>query len=118
MALILIRGLSNKKILNSLADIERHANLKIVGSPKILNKKYTDKIASNILGKPLRTKSLVAAGVYVDESTTSSIMAIKKIHPPAHLIVVSDEYADFDSLNEKMKSAPKFKGYYSSKTKK
>lgn len=115
MALILIRATSNKKILNTLADLERHADLKILGNPKILKKEHADEIAENILKIPLKTKTIVAVGVHVEESTTLSIMRVKKIHPPAHVIVISDEYSDFEKLSELMNKAPKFKGYYSNK---
>ncbi|WP_263641037.1 DUF356 domain-containing protein [Methanobrevibacter arboriphilus] len=45
-------------------------------------------------------------------------MQIKKIHPPAHVVVVSDEYKEYSSLNEKLDEAPIFRGYYSNKAQK
>ena len=44
-------------------------------------------------------------------------MQIKKIHPPAHVVVVSDEYDVFNQLKNKLDHAPEFKGYYSHKIK-
>jgi len=115
MALILIRANSQGKILNALADIERHANLKIAGKPKILNPQVADKIAKGILKQNLRTKCEIAALVKVLEDTTRSIMHIKKIHPPAHLVVISDEYKEFKELNHMYNKLPVLKGYYSPK---
>ena len=35
-------------------------------------------------------------------------MQIKKIHPPAHVVVVSDEYDVFNQLKNKLNNAPDF----------
>ena len=110
MALILIRGENNSKLLNAIADMERHGNLNLATKPKIIDAKFADSLVEKILNSKLRTSSKVATAFFVKEDITLSIMQIKKIHPPAHVVVVSDEY---DVLN----NAPDFKGYYSHKAK-
>jgi len=117
MALILVRGENNSKILNAIADIERHANLNISGNPKKIDSKFADLLVEKILKSPLRTKSKVATAFFVKEDTTFSIIQIKKIHPPAHIIVVSNEYEEYGILKEKLKNTNDFKGYYSNKNK-
>jgi len=117
MALILVRGENKSKILNAIADIERHANLNISNNPKKINSDFADLLVEKILKSPLRTKSKVATAFFVKEDTTYSIIQIKKIHPPAHIIVVSDEYNEYNELREKLKSSSSFKGYYSNKNK-
>ena len=82
MALILVRGESNSKLLNAIADMERHGNLNLMTKPKTL-----------------------------------SIMQIKKIHPPAHVVVVSDEYEGYDELEALLKSSNVFQGYHSHRAK-
>ena len=72
MALILIRASSQGKLLNAIADIERHATLKIAGKPKIIDVKIADEVAENIIKQKLRTKSKIAALVSVLEDTTKS----------------------------------------------
>jgi hypothetical protein len=42
-------------------------------------------------------------------------MAIRKTHPPAHIIVVSEEYPEFKVLNDTFYKLKEFEGYYSSK---
>jgi hypothetical protein len=101
MALILVRGENKSKILNAIADIERHANLNISNNPKKINSDFADLLVEKILKSPLRTKSKVATAFFVKEDTTYSIIQIKKIHPPAHIIVVSDEYSEYNELREK-----------------
>ncbi len=115
MALILIRANSQGKLLNALADIERHADLKIAGKPRMLNPQIADKTAKGIIKQNLRTSCEVAALVKVLEDTTKSIMQIKKIHPPAHLVVISDEYKEFEEIKQTYNRLPVLKGYYSPK---
>ncbi|MCE5214290.1 MAG: DUF356 domain-containing protein [Methanobacterium sp.] len=117
MALILIRSDNQKKILNALADLERHAKLHIKGKPKKLPPKLADEVLERILKQKLRTKSKWAVMVQVEEDITQSIMQVKKIHPPAHLIVLSNEYEDYSHLKITFKNLPPFKGYYSLKSK-
>lgn len=117
MALILIRGENNSKLLNAIADIERHAKLNLTTKPKRIDANFADKIVEKILKSSLRNTSKVATAFYVKEDITLSILQIKKIHPPAHVVVVSDEYEGFDELNERLEKAANFKGYYSSKSK-
>lgn len=115
MALILIRADNQGKLLNALADIERHANLKIAGSPKIINPQIADRIAKGILKQDLRSKCEISTLVKVLEDTTKSIMHIKKIHPPAHIVVISDEYNEFEEIKQMYNRLPPLKGYYSHK---
>ena len=115
MALVLIRGENNSKILNAIADVERHAKLNLTTKPKRIDAKYADKIVENILKAPLRTKSNVATAFRVKEDTATAIVQVKKIHPPAHIVVISHDYADYKELNKTVNNAPIFRGYYSGK---
>ncbi|MCK9152124.1 DUF356 domain-containing protein [Methanobacterium alcaliphilum] len=117
MSLILLRADNQSKLLNSLADLERHAGLKINGKPRLLENEYADKLAESIINRKIRKKSRVSVVIRVQESDTHSIMQVKKIHPPAHIIVVSSEYSEFSELKDKMRDAPTLKGYYSHKDK-
>ena len=102
MALILIRGENNSKLLNAIADMERHGNLNLATKPKIIDAKFADSLVEKILNSKLRTSSKVATAFFVKEDITLSIMQIKKIHPPAHVVVVSDEYDVFNQLKNKL----------------
>jgi uncharacterized protein len=117
MALILIRAEDQGKLLNTIADIERHAGLKLAGKPRIVNPKKADEIAGNILKQHLRSKSNIAVLIRVEDDTTKSIVQIRKIHPPAHVIVISEEYSEFKALMEAFHGLIYLKGYYSHKNK-
>lgn len=115
MALILIRGESNAKLLNAIADMERHGNLNLMTKPRVIDADFADSLVENILGSKLKTKSNVATAFFVKEDTTLSIMQIKKIHPPAHVVVVSDEYEGYQKLVNLLDDSDVFKGYHTNK---
>ena len=115
MALVLIRGENNAKILNAIADVERHAKLNLTTKPKRIDANYADKIVEKILNAPLRTKSKVATAFRIKEDTATAIVQVKKIHPPAHIVVISNDYNDYKELNKMVDNAAVFRGYYSGK---
>ena len=117
MALILIRGENNSKLLSAIADMERHANINLVTKPKVIDSNFADSLVEKILNATLKTKSNVATAFFVKEDTTLSILQIKKIHPPAHVVVVSDEYDGYSQLKNMLDTADDFKGYHSNKAK-
>lgn len=117
MALILVRGENNSKLLNAISDMERHGNLNLISKPKVIDANFADSLVESILNSTLRTKSAVATAFFVQEDTTLSIMQIKKIHPPAHVVVVSDEYDGYNKLEKLLDEAPLFQGYHSHKAK-
>ena len=98
MALILIRGENNSKLLNEIADMERHGNLNLATKPKIIDAKFADSLVEKILNSKLRTISKVATAFFVKEDITLSIMQIKKIHPPA--LYIRTSYYFFLSSND------------------
>lgn len=117
MALILVRGENHSKLLNAIADMERHGNLNLATKPKVIDADFADSLVESILNSKLRTKSNVATAFFVKEDATLSIIQIKKIHPPAHVVVVSDEYDGYDELVNLLEDAPAFQGYHSHKAK-
>jgi hypothetical protein len=115
MALILIRGENNSKLLSAISDMERHGSLNLVTKPKVIDAGFADSLVENILNSTLKTKSNVATAFFVKEDTTLSIMQVKKIHPPAHVVVVSDEYEGYAKLENLLDEADNFPGYHSHK---
>ncbi len=118
MALILIRAMNKKKALNVLADLERHAKLTIDGKPKIVSLDKVYDVTKRVIKQKPRDDIKVPILVQVKEDTTVSIINIKKTHPPAHVIVISEEYPEYPELIEEFKKAKVFDVYYSSKKKK
>ena len=117
MSLILVRGENNSKVLNAIADMERHGNLNLVTKPKVIDASFADSLVESILNSKLRTKSNIAVAFFVKEDATLSIVQIKKIHPPAHIVVVSEEYDAYNKLYNLLDTAKSFEGYHSNKAK-
>ena len=113
MALILVRGENKSKLLSAISDMERHGNLTLVTKPKVISAEFADSLVEQILKSKLKTKSNVATAFFVKEDTTLSILKIKQIHPPAHIVVVSQEYRGYDELKEKLTIAHDMDGYQS-----
>ena len=113
MALILIRGENKSKLLSAISDMERHGNLTLTTKPKVISAEFADSLVEQILKSKLRTKSNVATALFVEEDTTLSILKIKQIHPPAHIVVVSPEYKGYDELEKKLEIAHNMDGYNS-----
>ncbi|MBR0473325.1 MAG: DUF356 domain-containing protein [Methanosphaera sp.] len=115
MALILIRAMNKKKALNCLADLERHAKLNIIGKPKSVSLEKVYNVTKRVIKQNPRDDIKLAILVKVEQNTTDSIMQIRKIHPPAHVIVVSEEYPEYKELMDDYNKSKVFDGYYSSK---
>lgn len=115
MALILVRGENNSKLLSAISDIEKHAELNLISKPKAIDSDFADSLVESILNSKLKTTSNVATAFFVKEDTTLSILHIKKIHPPAHVVVVSDEYDGYEKLDMMLDNAKDFSGYRSIK---
>ena len=113
MALILVRGENKSKLLSAISDMERHGNLTLVTKPKVISAEFADSLVEQILKSKLKTSSNVATAFFVKEDTTLSILKIKQIHPPAHIVVVSQEYKGYDELKEKLTIAHDMDGYQS-----
>ena len=115
MALILVRGENKSKLLSAISDMERHGNLTLTTKPKVISAEFADSLVEQILKSKLKTNSNVATAFFVKEDTTLSILKIKQIHPPAHIVVVSQEYKGYDELEEKLTIAHDMEGYQSYK---
>lgn len=115
MALILIRGENNAKLLSTISDMEHHGELTLTTKPKVIDASFADSLVEGILNSKLKTRSNVAIAFFVKEDTTLSIMQVKKIHPPAHVVVVSNEYGAYSKLEYVLNSADDFNQYHSGK---
>lgn len=112
MALILIRAQERRRLYNAISDLIRHAQLNIIGRPKYVNPQLADQWAGKILEEEIRSQANEAAMIKVREETTPSIKKLQRIHPPAHILVLSDEHAGFEDIKNKFVELPYLKGYY------
>ena len=55
MALILVRGENNSKLLNAISDMERHGNLNLITTPKVIDAGFADSLVESILNSKRAT---------------------------------------------------------------
>ncbi len=76
--------------------------------PKRLEPSFADSILVNVMKSPLKGGCVAAAVVPLMDSASAAIGRLKKIHPPAHVIIVSPRheiYHDYftERFEEKVK---------------
>ena len=115
MVLLLIRGDNYEKIKNALADIHRHAKLTIDEKPKVMVPEAADELLKYVLGS-IKKPCVTACLVKIKENAPRAIDKIRKIHPPAHIIVISEKHEPYQYLLDDFPKMPPLKGYYKSKS--
>jgi len=109
-----IRADDTSKLKTALADLERHGDLTFVDMPKELNPDFADRILLDVMQlrkDELRWECKAAAIVPLHDSAGAAIDMLKKIHPPAHIIIVSSRHAVFNELLESVETLPTLEGY-------
>ena len=111
MALILIRGETISKIVNSIKSLEIQGNFSLSNNPVVIDPVVADSIVERILNSKIRTKSNFAVAFFVREGDSSSIVKIKNIRPPAHVVVISEKYDSYSQLNRLIRTGNVFTHY-------
>jgi hypothetical protein len=93
-----IRAENNIKVNVALRDLVRYGHLNFDDSPKKLDPKEADKVLEDVMHTNLRKNCNSAAVVPLGDHASSAIGRLKKIHPPAHIIIVSPRHDVFSLL--------------------
>lgn len=93
-----VRADDISKVKTALCDLVRYANLNFVGSAKRLEPAFADNILTNVMKSPLRICCEAASIVPLNEDASAAIGRIRKIHPPAHIIIVSPRHEIYYEL--------------------
>lgn len=105
---ILIRADNSRKAMTALADLERHANIRVV-EPRLMPKHMAEDLISEFLN--LKSEKKVNFVVQVDMNPGEVIRRVQKIRPPAHIVVVTDRYKSYEIMEANFKEFPKIEGY-------
>ena len=99
--LALIRGQSLSAVKTAMCDLDRHAHLIITGKPRVCEPVFADNILIKVMDEPLKRCCIAAAVVGLEDHPLDAICRIKKIHAPAHVVIVSPDHHDIynDVLN-------------------
>jgi len=109
-----IRADDTSKLKTALADLERHGSLTFVDAPKEMSPDFADRILLDVMQlreDELRWECKAAAIVPLHDSAGAAIDTLKKIHPPAHIIIVSPRYPVFNELLDSVDTLPALEGY-------
>jgi len=97
------------KVRIALCDLVRYAHLTFDGNAKKLEPALADNILVHVMKSPLRVRCDAACIVSLNEGASAAIGRLRKIHPPAHVIIVSQRHEIFYELINYVHLLPEIK---------
>lgn len=94
--------------MTALADLVRHADIKVY-EPRLMPKHMAEDLVSEFLN--LKSEKKVNFVVQVRMNAGEVIKRVKKIRPPAHIVVVSDRYRSYEIMEANYNEFPKIEGF-------
>lgn len=104
----LVRADDSDKVKIALHDLERYGHIQFSATPKCIEPNYADELLVNVMGVSLKSKCNSAALVELNNHAGAAISRLKKIHPPAHIIIISPRHKMFEELAVKFQKYPEF----------
>jgi len=104
----LVRADDSDKVKIALHDLERYGHIQFSATPKCIEPTYADELLVSIMGVSLKSKCNSAALVELNNHAGAAISRLKKIHPPAHIIIISPRHKMFEELAVKFSKYPEF----------
>lgn len=95
---VVFRTDSMKKALTAIGDLGRYGKIKVY-DPRIVPKTLVKNVMLELCGKIKNPKEINVIAK-VNERGGRVIFSLRKIHPPAHLVVVTPRHEIFDKLVE------------------
>lgn len=93
-----VRGDDMSKVKTALCDLIRYAHLSFEGKARRLEPAFADNILIRVMKSPLRMCCEAASIVPLNEDASAAIGRLRKIHPPAHIIIVSPRHEIYHEL--------------------
>nr|WP_048831324.1 DUF356 domain-containing protein [Methanomethylovorans hollandica] len=103
-----IRADNADKVNVALHDLEHYGHLRFLSKPKRIEPQYADNVLVSVVGVPLKSKCNSAALVELDNNAGAAISKLRKIHPPAHIVIVSPRHKVYEELVDKAELYPEF----------
>lgn len=97
-SLAVIRANDNSKLRIALRDLVKYGHMSYANVPKKLEPSFADSILVKVMKVPIKGGCVAAAIVPLMDSASAAIGRLKKIHPPAHVIIVSPRHEIYPEL--------------------
>ena len=97
-SMAVVRADDVSKVKIALYDLVRYANLTFSDQARKLEPTFADNILTHIMKSPLRACCSYAAIVPLEDQASVAIGRLRKIHPPAHVIIVSPRHEIYHEL--------------------
>jgi hypothetical protein len=105
-SIAIIRSDNKNKVNTALCDLVRYAHISFSDKPRMLDPKFADEILTSVMEMPLKNSCDAAAAVPIREDASTAINRLRKIHPPAHIIIVSPKYKHYNEVAGKITKLP------------
>ena len=97
-SIAVVRAKGMLQVKTAIRDFIRYGRVTFANRARLLEPEIADKILVNVLKSPLRMSCEAAAVVPLENEASAAIGSLRKIHPPAHIIIVSPRHEIYDRL--------------------
>jgi uncharacterized protein len=109
----LVRADDPVKVRIALHDLEIYGDIQFSMNPRCIENDYADALLVSVMGVSLRSKCNSAALVELKTNAGAAISRLKKIHPPAHVVIISPKHQVFEEITGKFQKYPEFDRLFS-----
>src|SRR3989337_3665555 len=97
-SMAVVRADDISKVKTALCDLVRYARLTFADKARRLEPAFADNILVHVMKSPLKTSCEAASIVPLTDEASAAIGRLRKIHPPAHVIIVSPRHEIYHEL--------------------
>jgi len=102
----IVRSDDKNKVNTALCDLIKYARISFSDNPRTMDPEVADEILVDVMNKPLKNTCCAAAAVSLMEDAGTAINRLRKIHPPAHIIIVSPKYNKYAEVASRIPDMP------------
>ena len=97
-SMAIVRADDASKVKIALYDLVRYGHMTFANNARKLEPTFADNILIHIMKSPLKACCTAAAIVPLEDQASIAIGKLRKIHPPAHVIIVSPRHEIYHEL--------------------
>jgi hypothetical protein len=109
----LVRADDPVKVRIALHDLETYGDIQFSTNPRCIENDYADALLVSVMGVSLRSKCNSAVLVELKTNAGAAISRLKKIHPPAHVVIISPKHPVFEEITGEFQKYPEFDRVFS-----